>query len=107
MADEKEISFILKDHCRFQGLESRKPSPNSLGANLGVAEEEEFYGVFFKPGIGLVKFKLSAAGRELLSTWFPTDDIRLYEMVDPEQPKIEQGFYNPRLDRRFPVSSIP
>jgi hypothetical protein len=99
MADEKEISPILKDHCRFQGIETRKPSPNSLTADFGDAEDECF-AVFSKPGIGLVKTKLSVAGRELLSTWLPTDDIRYYEIAEP---KTEHGFFNPRLDKLFPI----
>jgi hypothetical protein len=25
MSEGKSVSFILKDHCKFQGIESRKP----------------------------------------------------------------------------------
>ena len=59
--------------------------------------------MFFKPGIGPVGIKLSDANKEFLSNWLPTDDIRFYEILDPAYPKHEHGFYNPRLDKRFPI----
>ena len=74
-----------------------------MEADFGEAEKEEFWAVFFKPNVGLMKVKLSLARKDFLSDWLETDDVRYYEILDPEQPKVEHGFFNSRLEKRLPI----